>query len=103
MLPSEGLDRCQRERGKSKVPRGQLRARRDSSGWARLFEEPRVAGTEPAMGEEEWNMNMFEIHLSCVKFSELKNKEQINSKECCAAPGTEMFLPNSLLSDTSVF
>lgn len=55
------------------------------------------------VGVEEWNMNMFEIHLSCVKFSELKNKEQINSKECCAAPGTEMFLPNSLLSDTSVF
>ena len=26
-------------------------AGRDSSGWARLFEEPRVAGTEPATGE----------------------------------------------------
>lgn len=52
MLPREGLDRCQRERGKSKALRsGQTRARRDSSGWARFFEEPRVTGTEPAMGE----------------------------------------------------
>lgn len=37
---------------KARVSRGgQTRARQDSSGWARLFEEPRVAGTEPAMGE----------------------------------------------------
>lgn len=29
----------------------QARPEPDSSGWARLFEEPRVTGTEPAMGE----------------------------------------------------
>lgn len=39
-----------RKRKKQGFPR-RTDPRRDSSGWARLFEEPRVAGTEPAMGE----------------------------------------------------
>lgn len=48
-VQKEGLDRCQGRRTKSKAVWGsQTGARRGSSRWVRLFEEPRVAGTEPA-------------------------------------------------------